>query len=121
MRSSMLGCVAAVTAIVSPSQPRPAVIHNTSISEIGSDSFPAAPEFNAKGVISPQLGTETCLELVRWTGGSRNEHECYPPRILPNSFEFCTGCFSSVKGAAELVHALTECHFSASCFARLSE
>ena len=70
----MLGCVAAVTAIVSPSQPGPAVIHNTSISEIGSDSFPAAPEFNAKGVISPQLGTETCLELVRWTGGSRNEH-----------------------------------------------
>lgn len=30
-RSSMLGCVAAVTAIVSPSQPRPALSHNTSM------------------------------------------------------------------------------------------
>src|ERR1700722_15402469 len=30
--SSRLGCVAAVMAIVSPSQPSPAVIHNTSIS-----------------------------------------------------------------------------------------
>ena len=30
--SSMLGCVAAVMAMVSPSQPSPAVIHKTSIS-----------------------------------------------------------------------------------------
>jgi hypothetical protein len=34
----MLGCVAAVTAIVSPSHPRPAVIQRTSISEIGSEA-----------------------------------------------------------------------------------
>src|SRR5277367_483520 len=33
--SSMLGCVAAVIAIVSPSQPRPAVIQSTCISFIG--------------------------------------------------------------------------------------
>jgi len=33
--SSMLGCVAAVMAMVSPSHPRPAVIHKTSISAIG--------------------------------------------------------------------------------------
>jgi hypothetical protein len=34
----MRGCVAAVTATVSPSQPRPAVIHWTVISGIGSAS-----------------------------------------------------------------------------------
>src|SRR5580692_52374 len=34
--SSMLGCVAAVIAIVSPSHPRPAVTHRTSISAIAS-------------------------------------------------------------------------------------
>lgn len=33
--SSILGCVAPVMAMVSPSQPRPAVIHKTSISVIG--------------------------------------------------------------------------------------
>ncbi len=34
--SSRLGCVAAVIAMVSPSHPRPAVIHRTSIARIGS-------------------------------------------------------------------------------------
>src|ERR1700759_2316946 len=49
--SSILGCVAAVIAMVSPSQPRPAVIHRTSISEIGAGlrprpgAVPIAPSF----------------------------------------------------------------------------
>ena len=46
--SSILGWVTAVIAIVSPSQPRPAVIHKTSISRI---ALPAAPAlaFSAPG------------------------------------------------------------------------
>ena len=51
----MLGCVAAVTAMVSPSQPSPAVIHKTSISEMGKASVPVIPFLDAMDVIFPWL------------------------------------------------------------------
>ena len=41
----MLGCVAAVMAMVSPSQPRPAVIHRISISEMASERRCAGSRF----------------------------------------------------------------------------
>src|SRR3984893_9397357 len=53
--SSRLGCVAAVTAIVSPSQPSPAVIQRISISGIGSESHRVATLLDAIGVIFSQF------------------------------------------------------------------
>ena len=62
--SSMLGWVAAVMAIVSPSQPKPAVIQRTSISAIGGSpillSFSDVPA-NFQAFLDAQARTHSTL------------------------------------------------------------
>src|ERR1700678_4078450 len=76
--SSILGCVAAVMAIVSPSHPRPAVIHRTSISAMEG----GVRDVSSRMVVG--LPTRSLLRLAmrRGTGhGSRSLQVC----ILQNS------------------------------------
>src|SRR6266550_2490300 len=85
--SSMLGCVAAVIAIVSPSHPRPAVIQRTSISEID-------PEFCVRA--SAMLASRCTGDRFRQREAAR-EFELTPAAFLAQYF---TLIFRTVVSAA---------------------
>ena len=107
--SSTLGCVAAVMAIVSPSQLSPPVIHKTSISDIGEIHWSARPLASMRKEIPFDAAYSTAWKTTRpifslpgapvKTASTRRECSCSPRSLFGPAYIARIRIYRRISGA----------------------